>query len=516
MVSSRHSGEDDWPSRGRARQRKRSRTWACLFGCGTLPRDATPDEAICISPSVPSPSRPARQLHAVFKDRARRSSRNGSGVVEQICYKGVVRSSTTGSLLNRPPQEDVLSDGGDGLVSPPSKETILQDLERHRMWMEDRQAQVCENAVASAPAPEQLPSPAELRLLTPKRSISRQGKKPPRGSPLAVDKETQMAEISANAAFYHSWATISTPSTRASPGLNQASWSDVSSPTGESPGVCSVRRRAATVDARNFELEKAQALISDMFSGGKRSCSSASSDGRRRQWSEPPKAPSHSWTSSQWDVRQMPVCYSAPGGSFLTPLNGSMPWVSRIEMERPGSKTKGRSVSEKRLPRLAPLAPLVEHTGSSRQPVLAQSLVIPEGGASARSMEPEDAEFCRMLEAALTNKEGYGLVEEARQRVDADAEDETLAHPQLEAGLDICEERLLVPGLESPKSSGESILPAKSPTSGTLTPLPLPSSRGESPRMNHPFGPEGATPPAMHEGQVSSIITTGCQAARAV
>eukprot|EP00434_Breviolum_minutum_P023563 symbB.v1.2.020786.t1/scaffold1766.1/size102418/5 len=119
-----------------------------------------------------------------------------------------------------------------------------------------------------------------------------------------------MAEISANAAFYHSWATISTPSTRASPGLNQASWSDVSSPTGESPGVCSVRRRAATVDARNFELEKAQALISDMFSGGKRSCSSASSDGRRRQWSEPPKAPSHSWTSSQWDVRQMPVCYS--------------------------------------------------------------------------------------------------------------------------------------------------------------------------------------------------------------
>jgi len=48
-------------------------------------------EAICISPSVPSPSRPARQLHAVFKDRARRSSRNGSGVVEQICYKGAVK-----------------------------------------------------------------------------------------------------------------------------------------------------------------------------------------------------------------------------------------------------------------------------------------------------------------------------------------------------------------------------------------------------------------------------------------
>ena len=44
-------------------------------------------EAICISPAVPSP-RPARQLHAVFKDRARRSSSRRDGVVEQICYKG--------------------------------------------------------------------------------------------------------------------------------------------------------------------------------------------------------------------------------------------------------------------------------------------------------------------------------------------------------------------------------------------------------------------------------------------
>eukprot|EP00435_Cladocopium_sp_Y103_P040465 s36_g11.t1 len=88
MLSRQHSGEDEWPaSRGRARQRKRSRTWGCLFGCGTLPRDATPDEAICISPAVPSP-RPARQLHAVFKDRARRSSSRRDGVVEQICYKG--------------------------------------------------------------------------------------------------------------------------------------------------------------------------------------------------------------------------------------------------------------------------------------------------------------------------------------------------------------------------------------------------------------------------------------------
>jgi len=36
---------------------------------------------------VPSP-RPARQLHAVFKDRAQRSSSRRDGVVEQICYKG--------------------------------------------------------------------------------------------------------------------------------------------------------------------------------------------------------------------------------------------------------------------------------------------------------------------------------------------------------------------------------------------------------------------------------------------
>eukprot|EP00913_Durusdinium_trenchii_P020535 g19288.t1 len=81
----------------------------------------------------------------------------------------------------------------------------------------------------------------------------------------------------------------------------------------------------------------------------------------------------------------------APGGSFLTPLNGSMPWVPQIEIERPGLKTQGRSASEKRL---APLAPLVEHTGSlgstRPQPVLAQSLAIPEGCGR----EPEVCERC--------------------------------------------------------------------------------------------------------------------------
>lgn len=487
MLSRQHSGE--WPSRGRARQRKRSRTWGCLFGCGTLPRDATPDEAICISPAVPSP-RPARQLHAVFKDRARRSSSRRDGVVEQICYKGVGRSSSTGSLLNRPPTErddrddrdnrDETTMVGSDLVAPPSKEAILQELERCRMRMEDRQAQLPERLMA-APAPEQLPSPAELRLRTPKRSGSRQGKKPPRGSPLAVDKE----------GFHHSWA--STPSTRASPGLNQAFWSDVSSPTGESPGVCWSVRRAATADARNFELEKAQALISDMLSGGKRSSSSrsASSQDRRRHGSEPPTAAWRTWA-------QMPVSYSAPGGSFLTPLNGSMPWVSRIEMERPGVNTKARSVSEKRLPR--PLAPLVEHTGSARQPALAQSLVIPEGGPS-RS-EPEDAEFCRMLEAALNNKEGYGLVEDSLREdlvpfedVPRPASAPGSAGPTATLGVDTAglEEKVLVPGLESPPST-----PIKSSTCGTLTPLPLPSSRGESPGRSaahaHPFGPEGTTP----------------------
>eukprot|EP00435_Cladocopium_sp_Y103_P031820 s36_g8.t1 len=215
------------------------------------------------------------------------------------------------AILGWPPtdrddREDSAMLAGSDLVAPPSKEAILQELERCRMRMEDRQAQLPERLMA-APAPEQLPSPAELRLRTPKRSGSRQGKKPPRGSPLAVlDKEVQMETIY-NSGFHHSWA--STPSTRASPGLNQASWSDVSSPTGESPGVWSVRRRAATADARNFELEKAQALISDMLSGGKPSSSSrsasSSQDGRRRHGSEPPAAAWRTWAS------QMPVSYSA-------------------------------------------------------------------------------------------------------------------------------------------------------------------------------------------------------------
>eukprot|EP00435_Cladocopium_sp_Y103_P029738 s36_g7.t1 len=212
----------------------------------------------------------------------------------------------------------------------------------------------------------------------------------------------------------------------------------------------------------------------------------------------------------------------APGGSFLTPLNGSMPWVSRIEMERPGVNTKARSVSEKRLPR--PLAPLVEHTGSStrQQPVLAQSLVIPEGGPSARSAEPEDAEFCRMLEAALNNKEGYGLVEDSLREDPVPFEDVPrpasapgTAGPTATLGVNTArpEEKVLVPGLESPPST-----PIKS-TSGTLTPLPLPSSRGESPgrTLTHPFGPaEGATPRSAAECETSEAAKPRVKSPRRV
>lgn len=498
--------ENEPPRRGRPRQRKRTLgpiKIGCLFGCGGLPREATPEEAVSISPLPSAPTLgAARQLRAALKERAtRRSGR--SGLVEQLCYQGVVRSSSAGSLLERPHTSEgsqISLEAGTPIALPPSKEAILQELERARMRNEDRQVRTPEKVVA-APAPEQLPSPAELRLRTPKRSTSRQGKKPPRGA--SQDQKLQLAvEVSANA-FHSSWATISTPSTRASPGIHQASWSDVSSPAGSSPGC---RRRAATADARNFErLEEAQALLSEMLSGGNKSSSSRSAslqDGRRRHESAPPKAQLwQPWASPPAPLRRMqtPGSYSAPGGSFLTPLNGSMPWVPQIEIERPGLKTQGRSASEKRL---APLAPLVEHTGSlgstRPQPVLAQSLAIPEGCGREPEVcercvgEGADEEFCQILAAALASHDGYGLVEE--QKADSSAPEElvpgsiTVCHSTPSPRR--CEEHS-VPGLESPPSS-----PSKSPASGMLTPLPLPPSRGESPTVvlgSHPFGPE-ATP----------------------
>eukprot|EP00913_Durusdinium_trenchii_P020537 g19290.t1 len=98
--------ENEPPRRGRPRQRKRTLgpiKIGCLFGCGGLPREATPEEAVSISPLPSAPTLgAARQLRAALKERAtRRSGR--SGLVEQLCYQGVVRSSSAGSLLERLP-----------------------------------------------------------------------------------------------------------------------------------------------------------------------------------------------------------------------------------------------------------------------------------------------------------------------------------------------------------------------------------------------------------------------------
>ena len=65
---------------------KSYRTFSCLFGCGVLPREATPEETD-VSPLPNAPSA-ARQLHAALKDRALQGRR--SGLVEQLCYQGSV------------------------------------------------------------------------------------------------------------------------------------------------------------------------------------------------------------------------------------------------------------------------------------------------------------------------------------------------------------------------------------------------------------------------------------------
>eukprot|EP00439_Symbiodinium_sp_Y106_P032143 s834_g3.t2 len=486
----------DATQRGRPRRRK---NLSCLgiFACGasTLPRsgsadaEASPEQAMAAMAITPAPAPRRGAWSGALPDRKPRGS-----LVEQLGFKSrVFRCSSAGAgslcttskrrttarretraetLATQTDQRSRLIPFNTGTdLRPPSSDDILQELERCRMRLEDvrmpspaatpLQSRPSSSMPAEdAPSPEQLPSPAALRLRTPGASPSATLPRPrsekARLRPRREDASLQLAIETANAAFHSTWTT-STPSTRASPGvsLGQASstWSDTSSPFGEtSPWGLEgrgTRRRAATADARcsgEELMEEARALLSEMLSvTGHSMCTSASQtqayDSRRRHDSAPPVArpPNLIWSSPPSRTCQRAQSASTLGAtpkrasseapsSFLRPLNGSMPWCPKIEFERPCAlrrqkKSQALRSASASCSRLAPLAEDMwagPPPGASRScsegpqgAVLARSLVIPEEGRPLR-LEPSDAddEFCKLLTAALaapTESEGYGL-----------------------------------------------------------------------------------------------------------
>ncbi|CAE7315799.1 HOS4 [Symbiodinium natans] len=218
----------DAAQRGRPRRRK---NLSCLgiFACGALPRaEASPEEAEAITPApAPTPWAKKEGAWGALPQRAR------GGLVEQLGFRSrVLRCSSAGSLCAASRQETrretqtpladqcskliPLNTGID--VRPPSSDVILQELERCRMRLEDvrlpspvgaslksRAFMSCTPA-SDAPSPEQLPSPAALRLRTPGASPSTTLPRPrsekarlrPRREP--EDASLQLAIETANAA----------------------------------------------------------------------------------------------------------------------------------------------------------------------------------------------------------------------------------------------------------------------------------------------------------------------------
>lgn len=297
--------------------------------------------------------------------------------------------------------DSTLSDGkqannGGSKLPLPAAEEILQDLERCSMMLNDhwnpevkisqpaynephseskslsRSQSVPPESTFAIPLPEELPSPAELRLnrinSNPK-GVTRLHKRQAVNlstRPLSADSTFQRRLCSdmdderlrrlveaADIALLSSW-DMHTPSTRLSPGtsLGVVSSLDMSWNNGELSPLPDPSLPSSVIrgDSEDFRLQQAQVLFSEMLtpprastgpSSHRSSSQAKSSPAHKRPRSRPGSMPPLSYFEEATDpsVHDPSQAYSRDQklkrSSSLQPLNGSLPWFPGLGHVRP-------------------------------------------------------------------------------------------------------------------------------------------------------------------------------------
>lgn len=329
-----------------------------------------------------------------FFSAAMRSSRQASVSRLRSRHRSRSCSSSCDSTWSHGKQTNA---GGSNLPLPAAEE-ILQDLERCRMMLNDHwnpevkifqpaynepyseskslsrsQSVPTEHRIA-IPLPEELPSPAELRLSWVNSNPKGVARLPCKGQganlstrPLSADSTFQRKACSdmdgarlrqlveaADIALLSSW-DMHTPSTRLSPGasLGMASSLDVSWNNGELSPLLDPSLPSAVIrgDSEDFRLQQAQVLFSEMLAPPRASTGGPSS---RRSSSQAKSSPEHSRQrprpgsmpplSSFEEAAALPVPdrlqtdfrdRKMKRSSSLQPLNGSLPWFPGLGQVRP-------------------------------------------------------------------------------------------------------------------------------------------------------------------------------------